>query len=82
MFIKEEPLYTWPVGAEDGAEVVIPPGHVLVFGDNRNDSNDGHRWAIMRPDGIEEPRPFLPVPNVLGKAMVIFWPAHRVGLLD
>lgn len=81
-FIKEPPLYVWPPGAEEGAEVVVPEGHVLVFGDNRNDSNDGHRWEIMRPDGTWEPAPFLPRPNVLGKAMLIFWPPHRVGLLD
>ena len=60
---------------------VVPPGHLLVFGDNRNDSNDGHHWHIEKLDGTSEARPFLPRPNVLGKAMVIFWPPQRAGLL-
>lgn len=81
-FIKEPPFYSWPPGAEEGAEVTVPPGHLLVFGDNRNDSNDGHRWADRNPDGTETPNPWLPRPNVLGKAMVTFWPPHRIGMLQ
>jgi signal peptidase I len=80
-YIKEAPLYTWPEGAETGAEFTVPPGSLLVFGDNRNDSNDGHRWHLIGTDGTEVPKPELPQPNVLGKAMVIFWPWYRVGLL-
>lgn len=80
-YIKEPPLYTWPDGADKGAVYEVPPGTLLVFGDNRNDSNDGHRWEIIEPDGTAKPAPALPRPNVLGKAMVIFWPPHRVGLL-
>jgi len=80
-FIKEAPLYDWPEGAYKGNEVTVPPGHLLVFGDNRNDSNDGHHWHLERADGTTVAEPFLPRPNVLGKAMVIFWPPQRVGLL-
>ncbi|HUT73879.1 MAG TPA: signal peptidase I [Armatimonadota bacterium] len=46
----------------------VPLGHYLVMGDNRNDSNDSHRWGD------------LPAQNVLGKAMVIFWPPGRTRL--
>lgn len=81
-YIKEAPLYNWPEGAEQGAEYVVPPGTLLVFGDNRNDSNDGHRWELVEADGTATPAPALPRPNVLGKAMVIFWPLHRVSLLN
>lgn len=48
----------------------VPRNFFLVFGDNRNDSNDGHKWG------------FLPKKNMLGKAMVIFFPLQRVQLLD
>jgi len=48
----------------------VPPGYLLVLGDNRNDSNDGHKWG------------FLPRRNLLGKAMVIFYPLQRIRLLD
>ena len=80
-FIKEEPFYEWPDGAAEGKEVTVPEGDLLVFGDNRNDSNDGHHWHMQLPDGTVEYRPFLPRPNVLGRAMVIFWPPGRAKIL-
>jgi len=46
----------------------VPAGHYFVMGDNRRDSNDSHRWG------------FLDRHNVLGKAMVIFWPPGRIAL--
>lgn len=46
----------------------VPPGHYFVMGDNRRDSNDSHRWG------------FLDRHNVLGRAMVIFWPPQRIAL--
>lgn len=58
-------------------EVVVPPGVIMVMGDNRNDSNDGHAWKD--DDGVASP--FVPRENLLGKAEVIFWPLWRVRLL-
>ncbi len=75
-YIKETPWYTWPPGAEEGEEVVVPEGKLLVCGDNRNNSNDSTKWRLNGQSS-----PFLPRQNVLGKAMVIFWPPRRVGLL-
>ena len=80
-YIKEAPTYGWPDVTDPHAEVVVPPGHLLMFGDNRNDSNDGHLWRTMNPDGSSEPSPFLPRANVLGKATFTFWPWYRVGVL-
>jgi signal peptidase I len=56
----------------EGAEyqfgpVVVPPGHVLVLGDNRNHSLDGHIWG------------FLPKDNVIGRAVFVYWPPWRIG---
>jgi len=60
-----------PFTAEDAAyefgPVTVPAGDVLVLGDNRNHSLDGHIWG------------FLPKENVIGRAVFIYWPPWRVG---
>ena len=60
-----------PFTAEDAAyqfgPVQVPPGKVLVLGDNRNHSLDGHIWG------------FLPKENVIGRAVFIYWPPWRIG---
>ncbi|MEO6906987.1 MAG: signal peptidase I [Abditibacteriaceae bacterium] len=48
----------------------VPPGKFLMLGDHRNNSNDGHVWG------------FVPRANVIGKAIVIFWPPTRLRLID
>lgn len=76
-----KPDYDWPVDeyGEPAAEPYqVPEGCYFVLGDNRNDSNDSHRWA---DSATGEPRPELPARRVLGKAMVIFWPPGRIGLV-
>jgi len=47
----------------------VPPGHIVVLGDNRSISNDSHRWGP------------LPVENLTGKALFICWPPQRIGVL-
>lgn len=44
----------------------IPPGKLLVMGDNRNDSNDGTAWGL------------LDAPRIVGRAVFIFWPLDRL----
>jgi len=40
----------------------VPADQYFVLGDNRNSSSDSHTWS------------FLPEENIVGKAMVIYWP--------
>lgn len=47
----------------------IPPGHYLMMGDNRNDSNDSTNWGPLEAH------------RVVGKAQIIFWPPTRMGVI-
>jgi signal peptidase I len=49
---------------------VVPAGHYLMLGDHRSDSSDGRMWG------------FLPEKNIIGKAVVRYWPLDRMGSLD
>lgn len=50
--------------------VTVPKDNVLVLGDNRNESLDGHVWGC------------LPIDNIIGRAMCVYWPPWRVGRKD
>jgi len=63
---QDEP-YTAENAEYQFGPVTVPPGQVLVLGDNRNHSFDGHIWG------------FLPKENVIGRAVFTYWPPWRIG---
>lgn len=65
--IQQDEPYTAEDAAYEFGPVVVPPGNLLVLGDNRNHSLDGHIWG------------FLPKENVIGRAVFVYWPPWRLG---
>jgi Signal peptidase I len=76
----KEPYITLPPGAIDAAtlhfDVTVPKGDLWVMGDNRYDSQDSSRNQNLPGKG------FVPIKDVVGRAMVISWPVGRWTWLD
>ncbi|MDP3488383.1 MAG: signal peptidase I, partial [Bacillota bacterium] len=66
----EEPYLKTPTHGAFGPEVV-PANTLFVMGDNRNFSLDSRDPSVG----------FVPIANIKGKAMVIFWPLPSLGLI-
>lgn len=48
----------------------VPAGQYFVLGDNRNNSYDSHNWGSV------------PADYLVGKAVFIYWPFERLGLIE
>lgn len=64
----DEPYISAPPDYE--GEWIVPEGGLFVLGDNRNRSSDSHIWG------------FVAMSDVVGRAVVIYWPPSSVRLFD
>ena len=79
IFVNEKPLtepvfnqrYYYNRGdfAKEDQKLVVPAGNYFVLGDNSGSSKDSRYWG------------FVPKDNVLGQAMVIYWPPQRIRII-
>jgi signal peptidase I len=76
----DEPYVLLPPGSskvsKDDFDVVVPKDSLWVMGDNRYNSKDS------RYNGDTPGRGFVPMDNVVGRALVISWPVNRWTWLD
>jgi signal peptidase I len=74
----DDPEYGHGDGFRDGwGPHTVPPGQLLVLGDNRDNSRDSRYWG------------FLPIDQVKGRALLVYWSYeatreeyHRDGIVD
>jgi len=59
----------YSAGEYGQGEITVPPDHYYMLGDNALNSRDSRFWG------------FVPWENVIGKAVAIYWPPTRIGLV-
>jgi signal peptidase I len=72
VFVNNIPLnetYLSQVPSYSG-QWIVEEGYIFVLGDNRNNSNDSKDWGL------------LPIENIVGKAMFIYWPPPMWKMID
>lgn len=67
LVVPERPDFPMGCGYLARGEVMIPPGHYFVMGDNRDNSNDGRCWGLV------------PEANLIGRAFMI-WMNYNGGI--
>ena len=55
--------------AQEGQKIVVPKDRFFVLGDNSASSQDSRYWG------------FVPRENILGEAILIYWPPNRIRII-
>jgi len=79
IYINEKPVldtvfsqryyYNFGNYAREGQKILVPKDNYFVLGDNSESSQDSRYWG------------FVPRQNVIGKAILIYWPLQRIRLI-
>ncbi len=79
VYVNEQPLldanfsrrYYYNRGdfAQEGQKITVPANSFFVMGDNSASSQDSRYWG------------FVPKRNILGNAILIYWPPNRIRLI-
>lgn len=73
VYINDRPLSEEYIADAPNYElgpITVPANSYLMLGDNRNNSCDSHMWG------------FVPKNQIIGRAVVRFWPPNRLGEVD
>ena len=62
--ILDEPYLKEPMLPAESQTFIVPEGHYLFFGDNRNASYDARYWED----------PYIEEDEIIGKAVIMLWP--------
>jgi len=54
---------------KENQKITVPAGNYFVLGDNSGSSKDSRYWG------------FVPKDNILGEAVVIYWPPQRIRII-
>ena len=67
--LVDEHSYIVTPGVFSMDPIKVPEGKHWVMGDNRTGSSDSRSWGL------------LPRQNIVGRAVISYWPAGRIGLI-
>ena len=70
MYYAEIPDAWKPLNNPPIKTLYVQPGHYLCLGDNSPQSSDGRSWGLV-PDNL-----------MMGRAVVIYFPFHRMGRIQ
>lgn len=69
--VLDEPYLHETPAPRDFGPYKVPENSYFMMGDNRNNSHDSRFWKNT----------YVPRENVLGKALFVYWPLNRIGVL-
>ena len=67
--VKSNYYYNRGDFGKEGAAVTVPNGFYFVLGDNSANSRDSRYWG------------FIPKKNLIGKAVLLYWPIQRIRVI-